>query len=217
MIAHLLPAGFRGLVVAALLSALMSTVAGALNSIATVFCYDIYRELRPDATDRQMVRAGRTITFVAMSAAMVWAHKIENFGSILAGNTAMISYLAPSITAVFVGGVFWKGASKAGALATLAGGGLLGLAVFLLDWNKDVTGWNVPALLSSFYLFVVSVCILAVASRVWPVGNEQNTQHLVWSSPWEALRSPGWKGVGNYKFLAATLLLVVVGVYIAFR
>ena len=68
MIDKLVPVGVKGLVAASLLAASMSAVAGALNSIATVFSYDIYRRWRPAASDRTLVIVGRVVTFSRCSA-----------------------------------------------------------------------------------------------------------------------------------------------------
>ena len=107
---------------AALLAALMSTVSGALNSIATLFSLDLYKRWRPATSDRKLTRIGRIVTFVAMIAAILWSPLISHFQSIFQGVTALICYIAPPITAVFVWGVFWKRASAKAAAATLTVG-----------------------------------------------------------------------------------------------
>ncbi len=142
LMTHLLPIGVKGIVVAAMLAALMSTVSGALNSIATVFCYDIYKPLRPEISDRKLLVVGRSVTFGAIVLAILWAPQIGKFGSILEGNTTMICYIAPSITVVFLGGVLWRRASAKGAFITLCAGTVMGIIVFLLDWFKAKTGWE---------------------------------------------------------------------------
>ena len=137
MISHLLPIGLKGVVAAALLAALMSTVSGALNSIATLFSYDIYKRWRPQAFDRTFVTVGRAVTFVAMIAAIVWSSFVSHYESIFQGINAMICYIAPPITVVFLFGVFWRRASDKAAIATFWTGSFMGLAVFLLDWFRD--------------------------------------------------------------------------------
>jgi solute:Na+ symporter, SSS family len=214
LISNLLPRGVQGIVVAALLAALMSTVAGALNSIATLFCYDIYREWRPHASERQMVKAGRLVTLIAMLLAIAWAPMIDNFSSILEGNTAMICYLAPSITTVFLWGVLWKRASKKAAFITLCGGSCLGFIVFVLDRYKEYTGWNISFMMGSFYLFVVCSTILVLVSWICPHVHSAESRSLVWEHPLDMLRQPGWKGLLNYKFLSLLLLLSVAAVYL---
>jgi solute:Na+ symporter, SSS family len=215
LITTLLPIGLQGVVVAALLAAMMSTIAGALNSIATVFCYDVYQQWRPQASEVQMVRTGRLVTLGAILVAILWAPQIERFGGILKGNTMMICYVAPSITAVFLWGVLWRGASAAGAFATLVCGSILGLIMFLLDWNRTYTGWNVSFMMASFYLFVVSSIVLFVVSRLAPHRHPAASQ-LVWTNPADFLRQPAWKGLANYKILSLLLLGCVVAVYLAF-
>jgi len=216
MVSHILPAGLKGIVIAALLAALMSTVSGALNSIATVFSYDIYKKWRPNATDQTLVFVGRIATLTAMVAAILWAPFISRFGSILEGQTTMISYIAPSITAVFLWGVLWKRASADGAFITLCGGGSLGFVVFLLDWYSESTGWNISFMMASFYLFLICSAILVGASLLKPQRHTKVSENLVWRHPLEALKTPAWKGLGNYKFVSALLLAATVLIYIIF-
>jgi SSS family solute:Na+ symporter len=216
MILELLPVGMRGVLAAALLAALMSTVSGALNSIATLFSYDLYRRWRPDTPDRTLVIIGRVATGAAMILAILWSPFIAKFESIYRGSNTVICYLAPPITAVFLWGVFWRGASSRGALATLALGSLLGLTVFLLDWFKEYTGWNVQFMMASFWLFVTCSAILVVTSLIWPHQHTPQSERLVWKNPLEALQDAGWTGILNYKLMAGTLLVVMVMLYIIF-
>ena len=112
LINHLLPVGLKGVVAAALLAALMSTVSGALNSIATLFSLRHLQALAArEPRSKRLTRIGRIVTFVAMVAAILWSPLISHFQSIFQGVTALICYIAPPITAVFVWGVFWKKAS----------------------------------------------------------------------------------------------------------
>jgi len=206
----------KGIVAAAMLAALMSTVSGALNSIATVFCYDIYRPLFPDTSDRKLIVVGRFVTVTAMVFAIIWAPQIGKFGSILEGNTAMICYIAPSLTTIFLGGVLWHRASAQGAFITLCSGTILGFIVFLLDWNREVTGWNYSFMMASFWLFLICSAVFVVSSLLYPQEHTLESENLVWKNPLEALSSPGWKGVLNYKFLTGLLLAIMVVLYIVF-
>ncbi len=217
LIGHLMPVGLKGLAAAALLAALMSTVSGALNSIATLFSYDIYKRWRPQASDRTLVLLGRVVTFVGMVAAVVWSPYLDHYKSIFQGIVAMICYVAPPITAVFIWGVFWRRASSIGAVITLWGGFAMGLAVFLLDWHKDRTGWNVPPMMATFYLFVLCSTILVVVSFLRPHRHTLESNALVWGNPLDALRAKGWPGLGNYKFLAGLLFVTMVTLYVVFR
>ena len=217
MITHLLPTGLTGVMAAALLAALMSTVSGALNSIATLFSYDLYKRWRPKTSDRTLVLIGRVVTFIAMVLAILWSPLIGHFESIYQGIVALICYIAPPITAVFLWGVFWRRASSQGSIATLTAGSILGFAVFILDWFKKSTGWNVPPMMATFYLFVICSVVLAVVSWFKPHRHTKESEKLVWKNPAEALRAKGWKGIGSYKFLAAALFVFMILLYVVFR
>lgn len=215
-ITNLLPAGLTGLMAAALLAALMSSVSGALNSIATLFSYDLYKRWRPDTADHKLVRIGQIATFIGMILAILWSPFVGHFPTMYQGINTVICYLAPPITVVFLFGVFWRRASSQSALATLLAGSILGLLVFLLDWFKEVTGWNVPFMMSAFYLFLACSAIMVVISLARPHVHTVVSEKLVWKSPLEAVRWQGWTGIGNYKFLAALLFATMVTLYIIF-
>jgi SSS family solute:Na+ symporter len=222
MISHLLPIGLKGVVAAALLAALMSTVSGALNSIATLFSYDIYKRWRPQASEKTLVIVGRIVTFVAMVAAIIWSPFVGHYDSIFQGIASVISYFAPPITAVFVFGILWRRASDKAAIMTLGIGSLMGLVVFLVDWFKDKAWlkqyieWKVPFLMASFYLFLLCSAILVTVSLIRPHKHNTESESLVWSNPLESLRSEAWKGIGNYKLLALLLFGIMVVLYIIF-
>ncbi len=237
MITHLLPVGLKGVVAASLLAALMSTVSGALNSIATLFSHDIYKRWKPETSDKKLVRIGQIATFVGMVAAITWSPFLSRFESVFQGLSAMICYIAPPITVVFVGGISWRKASSAGARAALYIGSFLGFLVFIIDWfkvNKGLFNWlnnhiptlsglwqlwqryDIPFMMMTFYLFLACSIILIVGSLIKPHQHTEQSRQLVWSHPLETLQSPGWRGFGNYKFLACLLFLIMIFLYIIF-
>jgi len=216
MILELLPPGLRGVLAAALLAALMSTVSGALNSIATLFSYDLYRRWRPDTPDHKLVIIGRLATFAAMIIAILWSPLVAHYKSIYQGVNTIICYLAPPITTVFIWGVFWRRASSRAALTTLVTGSLLGVTVFVVDWYKEYTGWNVQFMMAAFYLFVICSAVLVATSLIWPHEHTPESERLVWRNPLEALRARGWSGLANYRLLAGLLFVIMVLLYIIF-
>ena len=216
LIERLLPVGLKGLVAAALLAALMSTISGAMNSIATLFSYDIVKRWRPATDDRTLVSIGRLTTFVAMIAAICWSPFVGKFPSVFQGIIALICYIAPPITAVFLLGVLWRRTSGIAAQLTLYLGSFLGLVVFLLDMNKEHTGWMMAPMMASFWLFAACAVIAMVVSLVAPHRHTPQSERLVWLHPLECLRSPGWPGLGNYKLLACLLFITVVVLYSVF-
>lgn len=216
MVANLLPTGLKGIMAAALMAALMGAVSGAMNSIATLFCYDVVKPIRPDISDKTLVKIGRITTWVGMILAVCWSPFLGRFPSVFQGISAMICYIAPPLTVVFLAGVFWRGATARAAFTTMVAGSGLGLTVFLLDWFKASTGWNVNFMMASFYLAVACAVILVAVSLLRPQPLTEKQTAMVWGHPMEALQAPGWKGFGNYKFLAALLVVTMLVLYSVF-
>ena len=239
LITHLLPAGLKGLVTAAMLAAAMQTCSAALNSTATLFAYDILKRWRPRTTEHGLVIAGKVATVVATLLAILWSPLLSHYSTIYDGLARLVSYVSPPITAVFLLGVFWKGASGKGALATLAGGGLLGAAMFGLDFfGRPIADWLgangftaarsaldavclytvKDFMLTAFYLFVVCSVLLVVASRIWPEPLKAEAKSLVWEDWREPLRGQAYgHGLGNYRVLSLIAAVTLVALYVWFR
>lgn len=216
MIRELLPSGLTGVMAAALLAALMSTVSGALNSIATLFSYDVYKQLRPKTSGKKLIVIGRLATFSAMLLAIAWSPFVGRFPTLYQGINTIISYLAPPITVVFLFGVFWKRASSKAAMITLICGSAMGLLVFLLDWFRDYTSWDMPFLMASFYLFVACSLVMTVSSWQSPHSHTAESENLVWKSPWAALKANDEPGTRIYLWVGGLLFLTMLALYIVF-
>lgn len=218
MITQLLPSGLVGVLVAALLSGLMSQVSGALNSISTMVSYDMYQRHRPQASDKQLIWVGKISAGVALLFSLTLLPLLNQYESIFSGINDIIAHIAPPITCVFLLGVFWKGASAASAKYTLWIGSALGVIVFAINKlsPESVIG-HIPFMMMAFYLFCSCVVLQVVLSYIYPVTHTAESAQLYWKSPWEPLQEPGWKGIGNYKLLSAVLLLVIGVLYYTFR
>jgi SSS family solute:Na+ symporter len=125
--------GLRGLVVAGLLSALMSSLAGAFNASSTLFTIDLYQKWKPKATQHQMVRTGRFVTGVMVFIALLWIPVIQGAHGLYFYLQSVQGYLAPPIFVVFFFGVFWKRLNAKGCLWALITGLALGLFRMLVD------------------------------------------------------------------------------------
>ena len=108
----LLPVGIRGLVITALVAAIMSSVDSTLNSASTLVTMDFVKKLKPDAGNHTLVIVGRVVTFVFMTLAILWAPQILRFPDLWTYLQQMLAYLAPPVLACFLVGVFWKRANR---------------------------------------------------------------------------------------------------------
>lgn len=217
MITQLVPTGLVGVLVAALLSGLMSQISGALNSIATLVSYDLYKRYRPETGDLQLVRVGQISAVVALVISLSLLPLINLYESLFNGINDVIAHIAPPITTVFLLGVFWKKASAKSAQYTLWIGSILGAGVFVLNkLMPDSAIGNIPFMMMAFYLFITCVALQVSLSYYFPVQHTAESNLLYWRSPLEPLQDKGWKGIGNYKFLSLLLLGVMVVLYCFF-
>lgn len=218
MITQLLPSGLVGVLVAALLSGLMSQVSGALNSISTMVSYDMYQRFRPTASDKQLITVGKISAGIALVFSLALLPLLNRYESIFSGINDIIAHIAPPITCVFLLGVFWKGASASSAKLTLWIGSALGVIVFAINklYPETVIG-HIPFMMMAFYLFCACVIIQVFFSYVYPVQHTAESSTLYWKSPLEPLQDKGWNGIGNYKLLSALLLSVTAILYYIFR
>jgi SSS family solute:Na+ symporter len=127
----LLPVGLRGVILAALAAAILSSLESILNSAATLFTWDFYRSLRPGADDRTLVRVGRLATVVFMILSALWAPQIACFPTLWQYLQSILAYVTPPVVAVFLLGIFWRRANGSGALLALAAGLPLGASGWL--------------------------------------------------------------------------------------
>jgi SSS family solute:Na+ symporter len=133
MVQTILPGGLRGLVVAGLLSALMSSLAGVFNASSTLFTVDLYSKWRPRATQHQLVRVGRLATLAMVAIGIAWIPVIRGAEGLYNYLQAVQGYLAPPIFVVFFLGIFWKRMNAQGCFWALLVGFAIGLFRMLVD------------------------------------------------------------------------------------
>ncbi len=218
MITQLIPQGLVGILVAALLSGLMSQISGALNSISTIVSYDLYKRYKPTAKDESLVRVGKIAAGISLIVSLALLPLLNNYGSIFDGLNDIIAHIAPPITCVFLLGVFWKKASAVSAKYTLWVGSAIGVVVFTISKVQpaSIIG-SVPFMMMAFYLFCICFVMQVTLSYLFPVQHTQESARLYWKSPWEPLQGTGWPGLANYKFLSILLLLIMGILFWIFR
>lgn len=178
---RLLPTGLLGLVFAALIAAIVASTASKINSIATIFTLDLYakfRGVKSEAEDaeakageeRHLVLVGRVASAVAIVIAMIMARPL------LGGLEQAFQYIqefsgfvTPGITVIFVLGLFWRGATEAGALVGAVSSVLLSL---LFWWPQNMGGLAVlnavPFMNRMLIVFFISLILAVVVSLLRP-------------------------------------------------
>lgn len=231
LVKTLLPVGIRGLIVACLLAALMSSLASLFNSSASLFTVDIYDKLRPGKSPKHLLNVGRIATGVVVVLGMIWIPVMAKIsgGGLYQYLQSVQGYLAPPITAVFFLGLFWKRINATGATWGLAGGFVLGMAKLTLQgfYGAAENKMSSPAILAAIgdfnflyatgVLFALSVIIMVVASLMTPAQPEESIRGLTYGS----IRADAGADIkkswdaGN-KFMSVLILLLVGGMYLYF-
>jgi SSS family solute:Na+ symporter len=223
LIEELIPTGLRGVISAAILAALMSTIAAALNSSGTLVAVDIVKRLKPGTTDRAQVWIGRVSSVVVMILATLWSTQGAKFSSIFAAVNSIAADLAPPVTAVFIWGVFWRRGTKEASLVTLIAGFLAGAAVFVLDLpvfgsEKIITArWGIPFMMQAWWLFCFCTLVYFITSLLTPPPAPEQLEGLTWEHPVAVITQARFSGITDPRVLAGLLVATLVILYYLFR
>lgn len=229
LVKSLLPAGIRGLIVACLLAALMSSLASLFNSSASLFTVDIYEKLFPGRSPRHLLNVGRVATGVVVVLGIIWIPVMAKIsgGGLYQYLQSVQGYLAPPITAVFFLGLFWKRINAAGATWGLVGGFVLGMAKLTIQAFYGKGKMEDPAFLAAIgdfnflyatgVLLVLSAAIMILVSLLTPPPTKEKIKGLTYGSIHHEAAAEikaSWD-LGN-KFMAALILLLVGSLYLYF-
>lgn len=217
MVIKFMPAGVLGLLLAAMLAALTSTLSAILNSASTLFTMDFYAKADKKADQKKLVRVGKISALVIIVIATIWAPNIERFGSLLKYYQEMLSYISPPIVATFLMGVFVKRTNARGAFAGLLSG--LALAIFLVFFRHQIFG-------DMHFLFIVPILLVFSMLVIWIVSLATgkpapeklvDTTFSVADFKAEALELKAEKWWKNYRVLGAGLIVISIILLIIFR
>ncbi len=223
LITQLLPTGLRGILAAALLAALMSTIAAALNSSATLVSVDIVKRIKPDIKDKRMVRIGQWTAATVMVLAIAWSPLVEKFISIFDAINEILAVLSPPIAVVFLYGVFWKRGTEQAAVTAIIAGIILGLAVFLIDFPvygdvKIITEhWGIPYMMQCWWLFVLIGIIYIIVSLMTPPPRQEQIDNYTLKNPLSFLTEGKITGLTDPRILSLILVTIMIGLYIVFK
>lgn len=245
MVAQLLPAGFKGIVVCGLLAALMSSLASLFNSSAALFVGDFYSKINPTAAPKKVVTVGRIATVVVVVLGMLWIPIMKSMSDVLYEYLqAVQGLLAPAIAAVFVMGVFWRRTTAAGGFWGLAVGFALGMFRLGLNvvYSKEVAKLaGLPAetyhplrakmieeqgllfnlasinwLHFCVYLFLVSILVTVVVSLVTKAPNEAQLKYTYGAASKEEKAETRASWDGWDVFHSVVILGIIGGFYAMF-
>ncbi len=189
---HLLPNGIRGLVIAGLLAAVMSSLASSFNSTSTLFTMDFYKNYRPHADEKELVLVGRLATALVVLLGVLWVPLIRNVNSNLFIYLQSVqAYFSPPIAAVFIFGLVSTKLNGKGAIYALIIGTSIGFIRLVLEILFNFNNWEVYGLTwfvemnflhFAIFLFVVSTIILFTISQFRNKYSNKNIDGLTFAT-----------------------------------
>ncbi len=230
LVAYVLPVGIRGIVVAGLLAALMSSLAGVFNASSTLFTMDFYSRLRPNSSQKQLVWMGRVATGVMVIIGLLWIPVIQGGRGLYDYLQGVQSYLAPPIFVVFFLGVLWKRLNAKGCMAALITGFALGLFRLIVDtpvklidgfaYSQGSFLWIVNNIFFQYYsliIFVVCIIVMIGVSYMTQEPSYEKIEGLTFSTTTaiqkEETRSSWSKGD---VIASVILVLSILAIYLYF-
>jgi len=237
LIVNLLPTGLVGLMIAALLAALMGAMSSVFNSTSTMVTLDFYKKLRPNATEAQLVSFGRIATGVMVVLGVLWVPFIDKLSSQLWIYLQSVqAYISPPIAVCFIFGILWPRLNGQGAISSLLVGFVLGAVRFIfevLDKSRHYESGALRGLVDMNFLhyavlmFVVCTIVLIGVSMLYPGSERKKIAGLTFATVDEKIDSTAVESqrmqresrrehLVNLAF-TGLLLVTVIGLWIHFR
>src|SRR3972149_3385345 len=239
LVKEVLPVGVRGIVVAGLLAALTSSLAGVFNASATLFTIDFYSKFRPEASQHRLVWIGRIATTVMVLIGLAWIPVIKEGKGLYDYLQTVQGYLAPPIFVVFFLGVFWKRLNGPGCLAALIVGFLMGMFRLAVDTpvklkllGTDAAGnalgysegtflWIVNKIYFQYYsllIFVVSILAMVIVSYMTAAPSDDKISGLTYGTLTDEHRHGSRASWSAGDVLASVAVVVaIIAAYLYFR
>ncbi len=211
LIKSFVPVGLKGLVLAALAAAIVSSLASMLNSTATIFTMDIYRPyLNKNASDKQTVNTGRITAAVALVIAVLIAPQLGNLGQAFQFIQEYTGVVSPGILAVFITGLFWRKTTNNAAIW----GVILSIPIAMYfkvapnGWSDASIFVNFPFLHQMMITCIASILIILIISQIEGKGQNNDkgiilTKKLFQTSP-------------SFNISATIIMLILVVLYALF-
>jgi solute:Na+ symporter, SSS family len=218
LVAALMPDGLRGIVVAGLLAALMSSLSAVFNSCSTLITWDVYKKLNPAASERRLVVIGQASTAVLVGLGLLWIPLMRNISAQLYQYLQSVqAYISPPIAAVFLLGVLWRRVNANGAMAALITGFVLGVVRLVSELNKDaLSGWllsyaSINFLHFAIVLFVICTAVLILVSLMTAPPPLEKVDGITFDTTRRETLGPRGSGWRRADIVLSVLLAACVG------
>jgi solute:Na+ symporter, SSS family len=214
---EIMPVGVRGLVLAALIAALMSTLDSVLNGAASLVTNDFVKTRDRDFSERTLLLIGRVLVGLFMIGAALWAPVIFGFPTLVEYFQSFLSWVTMPVVVVILGGIFWRRASRQAGFWTLAIVAPIGFLGFLAVEIFEM--FELQFLYAAGLSLVVSLVVFVVLTLATPAPAREEIEDYVWRrGMWkeetaELADVPFWQ---NYRFLGIALLLLTAAVVLPF-
>lgn len=222
-----MPTGLKGLVVAGLMAALMSSLASVFNSCSTLFTVDIYKKLRPQTPEKKLLQIGRVATGVVVLLGIAWIPIMQNISGVLYEYLQSVqSYIAPPITAVFLLGIYSKRINAKGAMTTLIVGLVITALRLTMELNLDhlhegsllhIFG-STNYLVFGSWFFLFSVVLTIVVSALTPAPSEEQIAGLTFGTLTPEQKAENKTSYNIWDVVTSLVVVaIVIGVMLTFR
>ncbi|XP_066181632.1 sodium/glucose cotransporter 4-like [Sylvia atricapilla] len=193
LVIELMPDGLRGLMIAVMMAALMSSLTSGFNSSSTLFTIDIWQRIRKQASEQELMIVGRVFILILAVISILWIPIIQtsNSGKLFDYIQSIGSYLSPPVTALFILAIFWKRVNEPGAFWGLMIGLAVGVVRMVMDFVYTAPSCGEedrrPAVLKDvhYLYFALILCALTavvtvVISLCTPPIPEEKLDSLTW-------------------------------------
>uniref|UniRef100_A0A8C2B321 Solute carrier family 5 member 9 n=1 Tax=Cyprinus carpio TaxID=7962 RepID=A0A8C2B321_CYPCA len=201
LVVELMPVGLRGLMIAVMMAALMSSLTSIFNSSSTLFTMDIWQRIRPRATERELMVVGRVFILFLVALSIVWIPVIQtaNSGQLFDYIQSITSYLAPPITTVFIMAIFWGRVNEQGAFWGLMVGLVVGTVRMVMEFVYSIPSCGEkdlrPALLKDVHYLYFALILLALTALIitavsFSYSKHSKKERVELEDPWARVSQP---------------------------
>ncbi|XP_039252114.2 sodium/glucose cotransporter 4-like [Styela clava] len=200
LVLEIMPQGLRGLMIAAMLAALMSSLTSVFNSAATIVSMDLWKTMRKQATDIELMVVGRIFVVILAAVSILWIPVLSGLqsGKMMEYVQSISSFLAPPICSTYLLAILWTRTNEPGAFWGLAVGLVFGLTRMLIEFTLPAPTCGhidgrpeiltkVPFLYFAMILFMISMFVSIFVSLVTPPPSKEQIPGLTW---WTRYQTP---------------------------